>query len=195
MELLTQQMICHTAAADPRPSPTFPRKSIFCLCEWIQYKCPSDRNAVAACSVRDVFVVSSLSLSCHWSYMSEGMILLLLYCVLSTFLWILLLVQLQQMQTNLIMMVIGNGSIWCDAKIITSMYFTSMYLCVLTIIFVLIFILSLSLCLSMFQRCQGQSVRIILWHWHQVSPDPGIHLQVTDVMLCPPWLSTFKKFW
>ena len=41
----------------------------------------------------------------------------------------------------------------------------------------------------------GQSVRIILWHWHQVSPDPGIHLQVTDVMLCPPWLSTFKKFW
>ena len=98
----------------PWPSPTFPRKSIFfCLCEWIQYKCPSDRNAVAACSVRDVFVVSSSLLSCHWSYLSEGMtmILLLLYCVLSTFLWILLLVQLQQMQTNLIMMVIGNGSI------------------------------------------------------------------------------------
>ena len=33
-----------------------------------EYKCPSDRNAVAACSVRDVFVVSSLSLSCHSCY-------------------------------------------------------------------------------------------------------------------------------
>ena len=89
----------------------------------------------------------------------------------------------------------GYFDVFVHAKIITSMYFTSMYLCVLTIIFVLIFIPSLSLCLSMFQRCQGQSVRIILWHWHQVSPDPGIHLQVTDAMLCPPWLSTFKKFW